>query len=230
MQLASLLNLNAAVEGGKAGGCRYNLDRLCQPKILAAPLWGRLSGQRARVRSEGSGLRLQDGLVQRKGDFGRSREEALSGMSSRRRAVARSVRDWMVLLVVGGCAFTGLGLAGMAGIERRRAAYERGKVIWAEERREAGLRRVCLVTREANSRTDRKAVVAAVRWPLQRLEAPAWPAVERDMLAARSTRPGLDAPGFGAGPRFFLIGRQPGPEKPVQTAKSGRIATLEPRG
>jgi len=173
---------------------------------------------------------LQDGLVQRGGDFGRMTEEALLARSAKGRVAARSLRDWIALLLVAGCGFTGLGLAGMARIEPRRAAYERGKAIRAVEQGEAGFRRSWLVRREASSRVDPKAVAAAVRLPLQPLGAPAWAAVEGKMLAGNARGPSLSAAARGARSLSLLIGGQPVRGKPVQTARSGRIPTLQRRG
>jgi hypothetical protein len=169
-------------------------------------------------------------LIQRGGDFGRRTEDALLARSSKGRAVVVSLLDWLALLLVAGGAFTGLGLAGMAKIEPWRAAYEQGKATRAMEQREAGFRRGCLVIREASSRVDPKAVVAAVRLPLRPPGAPAGPPAGGEMLAARVAGPGLGAPVRGARSPSLLIGQQPGRVKPVQTAKSGHIPTLEPRG
>jgi hypothetical protein len=109
---------------------------------------------------------LQDGVVQRGEDFGRTREDVLWARSSRGRVVA-SLLDWLVPLLVAGCAFTGLGVVGTAQIEPRRVAYEQGKATRVMAQGEAGFRRGCLVRREARTRVDPKAAVAAIRLPLE---------------------------------------------------------------
>jgi hypothetical protein len=214
MQLAFLLGLHAVLEGGKAGGCRYDLGRMFVPRFLAKPvgaygardrampalrmkglvelagaIWVSLPGRLARGRSEDSGPRLSEALVQRGAEFGRIRGAGVPARSSMGRAGV-GLLGWLALLFVVGGAFAGLGLAGIAEMEPRRLAYEQGKATRVVEQVAAGFRRGCLVRREATSRIDPKAVVAAVRLPF-------------DPLGLR---------------------------KVVQTARSGPSPILQPRG
>ena len=178
-----------------------------------------------RGRSASSNLRLQDGVVERGGAFGRTTEDALLGRSGRARGAMASLRDWLVVLLVVGCAFAGLGLVGMAEIEPRRVGYEQGKATRAVEQGEAGSRRGCLVIREASSRVNPKAVVAAVRLPPQRLGTPAGLPAGGEMLVAKVAGPGLRAAVAAAGASSLRIGGRPDRGRPVQTARSGLMPT-----
>ena len=242
MQLACLLELHAAVEGGKVSGCRYDFGRVFLPRFLPgcafraraltgggvgmgdwagllAESWGNMRGRPMEGRAGSPKLRLQEGLVERGGNFGRITDDVLLRKRLKGRATAALLLDWLALLLVVSGVFTGLGLVGMAEIEPRRLAYEQGRATRVAEQREASFRRRCLVLREASSRVDSKAVAAAVRLPLQPPGAPAGLPVDWEVSVAQAISPGPAAHAPRARSWSLPVGPQPDIGRPVQTAR-----------